>query len=247
MRKNLLFFLCLVLAMPLISASAQRPIIYPVWTNAPPNIDGTFSPAEWPGPPQIVMFNDPNYPIDAYAYFMYNNTRLFVLVDAVGDGTDGTMDECLLVFNFTNPIQVRIMGNSSTAKNTPYVAAIGYGSSPSNSSSHKIYEFSIPFSYINAVPGQALDFCSPDWKTAPGVGGSIPYDDDRVWPNDNVWPYYLVTGDIETWGIMLLGGAVGGEVVQPNFLAVMAPWMVVVLAVVSVSISIVNRKRRLNS
>ena len=93
------------------------------------------------------------YVLPTYVYFLNDNSNLYILVDAVGDHTGSGGDECLLWFNFVNTIKISIIGASGTKVNTNFNAANGFSSSPNSASAHKIYEFCIPFSYINSAPG----------------------------------------------------------------------------------------------
>ena len=77
-----------------------RPVIPTIFTNNPPNLNGQMSAGEWNN--LGITMTPPSYPIEAYAYFMNDGTYLYVLVDAVGDNTSDNLDECLLVFNFTD-------------------------------------------------------------------------------------------------------------------------------------------------
>lgn len=72
-------------------AYSQKPEINSQWTNSPPTIDGKFTAGEWSNL-QIVM-TEPDFPIDAFAYFMNDGSNLYVLVDAIEDTTQDTMDE----------------------------------------------------------------------------------------------------------------------------------------------------------
>ena len=187
--------LCLLLVASLPSyCSAVRPVIQSSWTTTPPVIDGNFLSGEWSN--LQLVFKSPDYPdsyvLPTYVYFLNDNSNLYVLVDAVGDPADGVSDECLLWFNFINTVKVSIIGASGTKINTNFNAAIGFSSSPNSASAHKIYEFCIPFSYINSAPGQTIDFCSPELK-----GGSMPFDFETY--HDNIWPLGLIVDNLDTW------------------------------------------------
>ena len=194
------------LAVLLNSAYAQRPQINTDWLVGPaPTINGAFPVGEWSNP-QLILTN-PDYPILTYVYFVNNDTHLFVMVDAVGDTTDTSGDECLLVFGFPpNYVSVNISGTSSlnpTGNNDPpgMVGAIGHGPSPNSQVNHKIYEFMIPLQGINAAPGQPIDFASPPWKND---FASMPYDSSTS--RDNVYLPGLSTNpndqDINKWAIL---------------------------------------------
>lgn len=204
-------------------AFSQGPVISSQWTSTPPVIDGRFSAGEWSNL-QIVI-QGPDYP-DSYVkptfvYFMNDNSRLYALVDAAGDTTDDSLDECLLVFDFQQFIKVEIIGDNPQPGE--FDAAAGFYASPNNSTAHKIYEFSISLSYINAIPGQSIEFSSP----LSGKHPSMPY--DSTTGHDNVWPLGLVEGDPETWSIFTIGErpiiSVGGFIESVNKVSVLSPYL----------------------
>jgi hypothetical protein len=206
---------------------AVRPPISSQWTSNPPTIDGRFTLGEWFNLQITVQgpsFPD-NYTKPTFVYFMNDNSRLYVLVDASGDGTDDGLDECLLVFGFPpNNVDVEIIGASSTRVTVNFDAAVGFDSSPNNQTAHKIYEFSIPFSYINAQPGQSLVFSSP---LSGKFGGSMPYDATTL--HDNVWPVGLKEDGISTYDTLGIGSQpvapVGGYMEPVNKLSIIAPYL----------------------
>jgi len=158
--------------------------------------------------------------LPSYVYFLNDNSNLYVLVDAVGDPTDSGSDECLLRFNFVDTLKISIVSASGTKISNNFNAAIGFSSSPNSASPHKIYEFCIPFSYINSAPGQTIDFCSPMFKTA-----SMSYDSETG--RDNIWPLGLITSDPNTWGqiVTSLSRPVAGVTVPVNKLAILTPYL----------------------
>ncbi len=211
--------------------SVARPTITAQWTTQPPTIDGTVTQGEWSN--LQIAFESPTYPssyvLPTYVYFLNDQNNLYVLVDAVGDTQDSSSDQCLLVFGFdlnpANLIKIRVQGLDGTHQSAPpFEAAIGFGGSPQDSAPHKIYEFSIPFGYINGEPGQPLTFSSPPWKSV-----SMPFDSDTG--RDNVWPLGWTQTDINTYG--LLGTAegplaVGGEMIPINWFQVLVPWLALI-------------------
>lgn len=230
---------------------AQRQTITSYFTTSPPTIDGQFSPSDLWSNPQLVL-TPPDFQIDTFVYFMHDNSNLYVLVDAVGDTTDNgsvnvfASDQCLLVFNFSvnlsDLIAIRIIGNSTIhTVSSDFQADIGFTGSPNNSSAHKIYEFSIPFAYINATPGLSVDFCSP---YSMKFGPSIPYDASNG--RDNIWPPGLDVGninDINHWGIVTLPSPpVGGEILSVNSLALLAPWIALTVAALAIGFALLRRK-----
>jgi hypothetical protein len=215
---------------------AVRPPISSQWTSNPPTIDGRFTLGEWFN--LQITVQGPSFP-DSYVkptfvYFMNDNSRLYVLVDASGDGTDDALDECLLVFGFPpNNVDVEIIGASSTRVTVNFDAAVGFDSSPNNQTAHKIYEFSIPFSYINAQPGQSLVFSSP----LSGKFGSMPYDATTL--HDNVWPVGLIEGDISTYDTLDTSqpiAPVGGYIEPVNKLSIIEPYLTLFGLVATIAI-----------
>jgi hypothetical protein len=231
-------------------AYSQKPVITSQYTASPPTIDGQFMAGEWSNL-QIVM-TEPDFPIDAFAYFMNDDSNLYVLVDAVEDTTQDAMDECLLVFDFDSLIKISVTGTSvsATKSSENFDAAIGFEGSPNSPTvNHKIYEFCIPLNYINVDPGGSIDFCSPYWKQM----ASIPYDASRIGQPeevDNVWPPGIGYDDAfrtnkELWGILSVGafGPVGGIITPANKLAILTPYLALV-ALIGAVISIVIRRTR---
>ncbi|WP_455368615.1 hypothetical protein [[Eubacterium] cellulosolvens] len=233
-------------------AYSQRPVINSQYTNNPPIIDGLFTAGEWTNL-QIVM-TEPDFPIDAFAYFLNDDSNLYVLVDAIEDTTQDGSDECLLLFDFSAQIKIYVQGTSASATKSSenFDAAIGFDSSPNSAINHKIYEFSIPLDYINVNPGGSIDFCSPYWKEGmssivfdASKQGSYPLEE-----TDNVWPPGIGYGsefktNNELWGILSLGayGPVGGIITPTNKLAILTPYLALV-ALIGAVISIVVRKTR---
>jgi hypothetical protein len=251
MGKILIFS---IIALLLVSAAAvivpfaysQRPVINSQWTDSPPKIDGMFMAGEWSNL-QIVM-TEPDFPIDAFAYFLNDNFNLYVLVDAIEDTTQDTGDECLLVFDFDSRIRISIKGtsDSTTKSSEDFDAAIGFESSPNSPNTHVIYEFCIPFSYLNIEPGDPIDFCSPFWKNQ----ASIPFDPSGGENNDNVWPPEIGMGnewrtDRDLWGVLSSGreATVGGIITPTNKLAMLTPYLALV-ALIGAAISIMIRRTR---
>lgn len=232
-------------------AYSQRPIITSQYTSRPPTIDGKFAAGEWSNL-QIVM-TEPDFPIDAFAYFMNDDFNLYVLVDAIEDTTQnpinaGSADECLLIFDFESNKIIRIRGTSEISEKSSedFEAAIGFESSPNSPNTHVIYEFCIPFSYLNIEPGDPIDFCSPFWKNQ----ASIPFDPSGGENNDNVWPPEIGMGnewrtDRDLWGVLSSGreAPVGGIITPPNKIAILIPYLALV-ALIGAVISIMIRRTR---
>ena len=251
-RKILSFSIITILLLSVISvivpfAYSERPVITSQYTSRPPTIDGKFTPGEWFNL-QIVM-TEPDFPIDAFAYFLNDNSNLYVLVDAIEDTVQnpigGSADECLLIFDYESNKIVRIRGTSDVSEKSSedFEAAIGFDSSPNSANIHVIYEFSIPLSYLGIEPGDPIDFCSPFWKQQ----ASIPFDPSGGDSNDNVWPPEIGMGsewrtDRNLWGILSSEreSTVGGIVVPTNKLVMLTPYLS--LALIGAVISIMIRR-----
>ena len=227
-------------------AYSQSPVINSQWTDTPPTIDGMVIVGEWSNL-QLVM-REPDYPVEANAYFLNDESNLYVLVDAIEDITEDADDECLLVFDFELQIRVSIQGTSQNQQKSSedFEAVIGFDSTPNRPEAHKIYEFCIPLSYINLEPGQAIEFCSPFWKSV----ASIPFDASGGHENDNVWPPEIgLTQEWRTnrtlWGELSSENIapVGGIITPANKLAILIPYLALV-ALIGAVISITIRKIR---
>jgi hypothetical protein len=253
-RRILSFSIITILLVSVISvivpfAYSQRPEITSQYTSSPPTIDGKFTAGEWINL-QIVM-TEPDFPIDAFAYFMNDDSNLYVLVDAVEDTVQNPLpvpaDECLLIFDFESNKIIRIRGNNTFSEKSSedFEAAIGFDSSPNSPTVHVIYEFCIPLSYLGIDPGDSIDFISPFWKSQ----ASIPFDPSGGDSNDNIWTPGIGTdtewqGDRGLWGVLSSGSEaiVGGIVAPTNKLVMLAPYLS--LALIGVAISIMIRQIR---
>lgn len=245
-RKVLLTILFLALVAPLGIVAADRIVIYGEWIESSPNIDGVFTPGEWSNPQLYIEESSTKAytGVQSYVYFANNRFKLFVLVDAINDTTDDANDECLLWFNSSGVFRMlSISGGGGTLISTSdFTGAIGYGESPNNAANHKIYEWSILLSFINAMPGQSIDFCSPFQKGSP----SMPYDYSTG--KDNVWPDGLIEGDMTTWGILALAfpKPVGGYLTSIGMLVVLSPYLTlaIMVGIIVVGVVAVMKKRR---
>jgi hypothetical protein len=216
-----MFALFLALAFCIPSSYAGLNCV-PLAGNAPV-IDGTMSAGEWSGVPQLTILT----PIQTNVYCRNDAQNIYILVNALGDTTDDnesspctgasvfSCDECLLVFG--DPDQTtnylaevwgkagNIIGtNDHLPANTD--VAIGF-------SDHRFYEWKIPLSSINAVPGQTIDFSSPKvCKVSLGedclVEASMPYDGSTN--RDNVWPADVDFDDRTTWDTISMAQSVFG-------------------------------------
>ena len=210
-------------------------------TGVPPVIDGKME-GLWSNP-QITM-KTPDYPIDAFAYFLNDQSNLYILVDAVGDTTQEALDECLLWFGFAPSFpgytaRVNVFGDGHADGTAGYNAAAGFDSSSNSPTPHMIYEFRIPLSLIQIQPGQSITVCSPEWK-----GRSIVY--DYATNKDNIWPQGLDLSDVNTWAILQtsLSRPVGGVVMPTNKLEILTPYLALVGLVAAVSAVIMVGRRK---
>jgi len=220
------------------------------WTNTPPTIDGVVGSREWSNQ-QLHLVPADGYPIEAYVYVLNDASNLYFLVDAVGDTIDGANDECLLTFNYESSLPyfqhyARISGNTtsqSTSGNIVFEGSLGFNG-------HKVYEFAILLSNINAQPGQVIDFCSPAYGVK---AASMPYDPDSNPIRDNVWPAGLNVTDLNSWGVLNTqrqqysppsdpSGHVGGELFAANKLAVLSPYLALI-GFVAVAAVLVKRRK----
>ena len=239
--------LFMMLVVPVVrSASADRPVIRSRWADTAPSINGAFETGEW-SDPQIV-FQTPTYPdtyvLPTYAYFVNDLSNLYVMVDAVGDETEIAYDECAFVFNFDSETRVVVFvtaqptGQTSSAGVT---ATVGFGDSPNSPTPHRIYEFSIPLSLINAMPGQSVDFSSPQVIFKP----SMSYDSTTT--HDNVWPLNLDYSNEDTWGTLSLdsGTPVGGVLEPLNKAAILTPYLSLIALLGAIAAAMAVKKRRI--
>ncbi len=211
-------FLCRVLAISLLLVLAfqlhlsygtplpARPDIFSTNVSGhPPTIDGDAS--DWSGYTPALELSPSDYPIHTYVYFLNDATYLYVLVDAVGDTTDGPgCDEVLLEFNSfpTTDFEVGTPGSGIETNPNPLPAgsqvAVGFGSSVKSATAHRFYEMRIPRSYIGAGTGAVVDFSSPLAKVICAPSGSLPYDGTNGGGSyDNVYPFWLNQSDIDTY------------------------------------------------
>ena len=244
------FLLTLSLHFP--RANSTRPTVSSIWAEKQPSIDGRFAPEEW-ATPQIV-FEVPPYPttfLNTYVYFVNDNEKLYVMVDAVGDRTDDQLDEALLVFNFESNIMIAFRGLKGFECRSPSTdclipagvdGRVGYDISPNSALTHKIYEVSIPLKYLSE-PGQSVDFCSPKinvFETSGHGGkgtdssGSMGY--DYTTGRDNVWPQGLILSQKDSWGTLAL--AAFGVAPIPEFSIA-----TVLLASLAATVILLRRRR----
>ena len=212
MMKTVFFLLFLCFITPSGVLGNGRILLISEYDSVPPNIDGFFPPGEWSN--HQIYIEGGVTTIETYVYFVNDGSNLYVMVDAIGDESDDDRDECLLSF-FSNGVltEAEIMGPDGTVKSGSFYAVIGYRDSPNNAEDHKMYEWRIPLSLINAEPGQSIDFCSPPFKHKPFETVSMPYDEETG--RDNVWPEGVTYDTLETWGILKVSDLpVGGSIIQ---------------------------------
>jgi hypothetical protein len=218
---SVLFALLLALAFCIPSSFAGLNCV-PLSGKAPV-IDGILSAGEWTGVPQLTIAT----PIQTDIYCRNDTQNLYILVNALGDTTNDrtespctaitpfSCDECLLVFGDPNQTtnylaEVWGTGGNVIGTNVDFPAngevAIGY-------TDHKFYEWKIPLTYINATPGQTIDFSSPSiCKSSMGLTchtlASMPYDGSTG--RDNVWPAGVDLNNRTTWDTIILAESVFG-------------------------------------
>ena len=151
---------------------------------------------------------------------MNDGTFLYVCVDAAGDNSKDDDDYSHLIFDTLNQgvwnpghedyFHVSGDGNSehmiASSRLGEWVpccdfdhhpgleGASGFGSSPNSGDAHRIYEFKIPLSLLEADSGDTIGFYSGH--------NSIPF--DAYTGRHNVWPSSADVNDISTWGVLVL-------------------------------------------
>lgn len=216
-------------------------------SGSPPVIDGVVSPGEWPDVSQMTI--DPTADINpneilTYFYCVNDGSNLYILVDAVGDQTDDSnCDECFFrfgldpnIFDVDIWIKKNPLVTSGSVLPADSKAEIGFGTSQNDSSNdHRIYEFRIPLSSINMLPGQTIAFSSPQ------VGkycfrSSMPFDGSTN--RDNVWPPGLDPQDPSTYGQL--------QSSDPKVVPTLNEWGMIIFMVIAGlgSIYFLNKKRR---
>jgi hypothetical protein len=223
-------------------------------TTQAPVIDGTMSPGEWTGTPQLTITS----PILTNVYCKNDTQNLYVLVNAMGDTTDDNTvmpcaaapnnsrcDECLLVFgdpDQTTAYVAEVWGKAGniigTNAHLPVGTEVAIGMN-----SNRFYEWKIPLSSINAVPGQTIDFASPLACKFAGSGefcipqASMPFDGATT--NDNVWPAGVNVNDRTTWDTITLAQRIIG-------IPALNEWGVIVFMILAgLGAVIFLRKRRI--
>jgi len=266
---SLLFLIVLIacLQIPIFVNAGVLPPPPPLnsgWASKPPNINGEFFPDdEWTNP-QLEIMSD----IHTFVYFINDESYLYICVDAgqtTGDYTEETQDFCWFVFDVGNdnlwtegvdtvfsitgsghtyhfyggPVIFSLDCEASDNKHPGFAGAIGFGSSPTTSADHRIYEIKIPLSLIGASPGATVGFSSP-------MGGdSLPHDYNGGASRHNVWPEGANPYDLAGWGDIVLASrrAVGGILIPVAKVEILAPWVAVALAGVALTIFATKRRR----
>lgn len=244
----------ILLCLPMSAFAGRTPLVSHNVAGAGPNINGVVGNGEWPGPPQIV-FNGNTEPSPPYTYinptFVYfcnDLTYIYVLVDAVGDTTQDGGDECLLIF--ANGVDYILTEGFSDGTSCPVgiTYASGFGSSPNSPNSHRIHEWRVPLSVINANPGQLIDFCSPHnskylcLRPGGSQGGSLGYDASNG--NDNIWPPGLIeVNDMGAeqrgeWGLLQL------QPTQNQSIPTLSEWGMILMGLILAGTAIWAMKRR---
>lgn len=204
-----MFIVILCVSIPSIHVSGVKPIILSKH-DTPPTIDGAFPSGEWTNH-QLYFEQGVDVggylSLEAYVYFVNDNTYLYIMVDAIGDTSDDDYDECLFWFhNGGTERHLSIVRKDGLIHSNDFYAVIGFGISPNSAQDHRMYEWRIPLDYINVVSGGSVDMCSPHWKDVASMG----YDETTGY--DNVWPEGVDDTNYDTWGILQLATKpVGGE------------------------------------
>jgi len=223
------------------------------WGYQAPIIDGVFSPAEWVNPQLLI-----EDPIPTNVYFSNDDAFLYVCVDAAneagGDYSLNGSDYCDLIFDTVNKgvwdpghedyFNIRGDGNNShmIANSTPSTwedhcafdahiglqGVAGFGESPNSLTDHRIYEFKIPFSLLEAAPGDTIGFSSGH--------NSIPF--DALTDEHNVWPPGYDSSDMSTLGVLVLASS------SPAAVPTMSQWGMIGMAILFAAVLIWSIRRR---
>jgi len=133
-------------AMP-VAAQAQGPIMSK-WAKVIPKIDGIFGPAEWNDAARVdLQAVDPKNPLEAYLYFKNDGDNIYMLVDFVGDTTQGASGACFVF-------------QQLTGSQGPWEVVDGFGASPNSAVPHVIIEVRLEKTpgVFEFRPGERLNF-----------------------------------------------------------------------------------------
>lgn len=181
----------------LVFAVSGRAQVESTFTATPPNIDGVFDAMAWNAAGSYALDSS------AVAYFLNDTDTLYVLFDVTADtvaddGPTPPMDSYHILFDvgtvgsgdvgvdlyysicppgslvgrfFYLTMDPCVYGECST---TAAEVARGFGSSPASGTSHRIWEFAIPFSEIEAQAGEALRIGLGVSSPTPQLSAEIP-------------------------------------------------------------------------
>jgi hypothetical protein len=253
-KRNTYLFIALILSfLTLIPAYGNTVItLQSTYTDTPPIIDGSFTSGEWPSTAALEI----PFPIHTRVYISNDKTYLYMFIDAAsvsGDYMKEDQDHCsVYVYNSGKGLRITVLGDetqyceSTDSASAPLSwttiscpsgvqAVAGFGPGPDKPTPHRMYEFTIPLSFIGAASGGLIYFGSPE----DGLG-SIPFDYNGGSPRENIWPLGANPGDFSTWELIQLASpSVGVAVPTLN------EWGIIILiGVVGTGSVYYLRKRR---
>lgn len=221
MKKKAVFLCFTILIMSFICSSNLSPVLShsgniinaPMTSNIP-SINGLFDgSSEWVDAFQIHITS----PFEAYLYFKYNGTHLFICVDVIGDIVAGMIDYVRFYFDtnhdgsptsgeddsfliYAFPFYAHYIDDSAAGYNPTYhcdfsshpglIGGIGFSSSPNSGTNHRIFEIQIPLDVLDVSPGETLGF------------GVENYDQDNG--QFIYWPTGFNPATLTTWGDIVL-------------------------------------------
>jgi hypothetical protein len=188
-----------------------------IYTTAVPTVDGNYysTPDEWPSNTSDAALEITS-PIHTLVFIKNDSSSLYMMVNAAsvsGDYTEDNDDHCTVyIYKNGRGLRVTVFGDgtkyceSTNSVSSPLLwntipcpagvmAADGFGPSPEKLAFHRMYEFSLPFSAIGAVPGDIIYFASPY-----DLINSLPFDYNGGSPRFNIWPPAATTDELSTWG-----------------------------------------------
>lgn len=200
-------------------------------TLTPPTLDGIFTPGEWDDATMADLTIILNNMLGSYMYVMNDANNLYVLYDVVGDTTDDPGDTSALGFDTnhdgangpsTGDDDFFGVGSWFGAEShyewdfgmgdwqlhcspfsEPGLAVVyGFGASPNSGADHRIFEWSVPLSTLDAVPGGTIGFAA-GCQWAPGIADDSTGNLDQ-WPVNPMAPIPL-----SNYGDLILGSTDG--------------------------------------
>ncbi|MFC1904505.1 hypothetical protein ACFLXT_01890 [Chloroflexota bacterium] len=263
----------LVCAFPLtvlnpITASANAvPTIHSSCAKTAPTIDGIFGNSEWADATVIdLQADDPENPVEAYAYFMNDANMLYICVDVPGDTTEDDYSDVTDVAFDTGHDGIKtdghedwfFIGRAGSASNH-YV----WDSSRSGINIHCLFDSSLPLhdglagkwgfgpSPNDITPHRIYEFSIPSALIMAYRGDTIGF---RMITADVTqytvyhWPglaYWQSTG--EDYGDLVLdlcGLIVGGTITEEHWSEILIPWLALAGVILVGSVLFVRRKTK---